>query len=83
MHVRETGGGVTRAQGVTQQSRAKLYTPAMRQRVQGTEQRERITAVLGFLQFSSGHIDRLTEMAAPLYEVLVGTAWNKPKEKKE
>jgi RNase H-like domain found in reverse transcriptase len=31
----------------------------------------------------SGHIDRLAEMAAPLCEVLVGTAWNKPKKKKE
>jgi hypothetical protein len=34
---------------------------------------------LGLLQFFSGHIDRLAEMAAPLYNVLVGTAWNKPK----
>jgi Reverse transcriptase (RNA-dependent DNA polymerase) len=37
---------------------------------------------LGLLQFFSGHIDRLAEMTAPLYEVLVGTAWNKPKKKK-
>jgi hypothetical protein len=35
--------------------------------------------VLGLLQFFSGHIDRLAEMAAPFYEVLVSTAWNKPK----
>jgi hypothetical protein len=37
---------------------------------------------LGCVQFFANHIDHCTGKAAPLYEVLVGTAWNKRKGKK-
>jgi Reverse transcriptase (RNA-dependent DNA polymerase) len=37
---------------------------------------------LGCVQFFANHIDHCADKAAPLYEVLVGTAWNKKKGKK-
>jgi len=37
---------------------------------------------LGLLQFFASHIDRLAEMARPLYHVLGGTGWNEKKPRK-
>jgi RNase H-like domain found in reverse transcriptase len=37
---------------------------------------------LGCVQFFANHIDHCADKAAPLYEVLVDTAWNKKKSKK-
>jgi RNase H-like domain found in reverse transcriptase/Reverse transcriptase (RNA-dependent DNA polymerase) len=37
---------------------------------------------LGCVQFFANHIDNCADKAAPLYEFLVGTAWNKRKGKK-
>jgi hypothetical protein len=37
----------------------------------------------GLLQFFSSHIDRLAEMAVPLYDVLEETGWNRPKKKEK